>query len=179
MLGPGGPPTSTMRLVLLVIASYVRRRGSVQCWPSIRALEAATCLSQRSIIDQIEAAVAQGWLSRQTGQVGDMRRRGSIYSLTMPTAERHSIQPLNVVPPLLTSEVEGSRKAFEVEGREKSRGWKSKGNGQGARQGETTSLESWAATAGVVREDGESEIDFRKRASHAYGIAKQRREEIA
>ena len=113
--GPDGPPSSTMRLVLIVIGMHCRRKGSLQCWPSIRALEAATRLSQRSVIDQIEGAVAQGWLLKHTGQTGTMRRRGSIYTLTVPTAERHSAvsetvtaerasavshrQPLNVTQP--------------------------------------------------------------------------------
>lgn len=188
--GPDGPPSSTTRLVLLVIGMHCRRKGSLQCWPSIRALEAATRLSQRCIIDQIESAIVMGWLSRQTGQAGDMRRRGSIYTLTMPTAERRSavgesataerasavqhrqplngipptaerssVRPLNVIPPLLTSEVRRKKEEVEVA---------RKGNGQDAQHGKPTDLQAWAATAGLSRSAGESEEQFRRRAGDAY-----------
>jgi hypothetical protein len=79
-----------MRFVLIVIGSYVRGRGAGECWPSIRTLEGATRLSQRCIVDQIEGAIGARWLSRQIGQVADMKRRGAIYTLTLPTAEPYS-----------------------------------------------------------------------------------------
>lgn len=121
-----GPENPTTRHVLLTIGLYVRRKGSLECWPSIRKLELDTRLSQRCIIDHIEAAVSMGWLSKRQGQMQGMMRRGSIYTLRLPdlvptaerrsveepeqplnapapTAEPDSVQPLNLATPLHTS----------------------------------------------------------------------------
>ena len=94
VLGPSGPASSTMRLVLLVIGSHVRKRGSVECWPSTLTLAAKTQLSQHSVIEHINGAVSMGWLEKRQGQMPGMKRRGSIYKLRLPglipTAERPS-----------------------------------------------------------------------------------------
>lgn len=178
-----------MRLVLLVIGSYVRRRGSIECWPSVRALEAATRLSQRCIIDQIEGAVLMGWLLKRLAKVGDMQRPGNVYTLTMPTAEARSAvtaegrsavphrrplnltQPtaepdsdrlLNVVPPLITSEVRNEIKDFEV--------GESKGNGKGPLQEERHDddiLSLKARALGLTRNNGETRGAFAVRVAQA------------
>lgn len=84
VMGPKGPPSATMRLVLLVIGSHVRKRGSVECFPSIRRLEQETQLSTHTVVDAIKDAVQMGWLGKRTGMEGGMTRRGSIYKLRLP-----------------------------------------------------------------------------------------------
>lgn len=80
-----GPPPVT-RLVLAAIAVLVRK-GSAEAWPGIRRLEAMTGLSRPTVLAHIDAAVSAGWLLRRTGQNEDMKRRGSIYTLALPTGK--------------------------------------------------------------------------------------------
>src|SRR5437773_1751159 len=88
LLGPHGPPSAMTRFVLLAVGSHVKRKGSVQCWPSLSALERATLLSRHTVIDHVNEGVALGWLGKERGQIGNMQRRGSIYTLTLPTGAR-------------------------------------------------------------------------------------------
>ncbi len=83
VIGRNGPRSATRRLVLLVLASHVPR-GKAHAWPSIRTLEAETALSNRSVIDQLEAAVNEGWLKREFTRLPNMRYRGNVYHLTVP-----------------------------------------------------------------------------------------------
>jgi hypothetical protein len=179
LLSDTGPASSTARLVLLVIASHVRRRGSAECWPSIRTLEAETRLSGRCVIDTINEATAAGWIAKREDQVHEMRRRGSVYTLRLPatltaergstldhgrplnevqrssapTVERHSSRPLNVTQPLISSKEERKKEPLKFEG-------------NGARQ--ETNLDTWAASNGITRSGGESNEAFRRRAGDAY-----------
>lgn len=83
IIGENGPRSATTRLVLLVLATHVAC-GKAHAWPSLRTLEAKTGLSNRSVIDQLEAAVAGGWLVREFVRLPGMRYRGNVYWLTFP-----------------------------------------------------------------------------------------------
>jgi len=90
VISSNGPRSPTTRLVLLALATYVAR-GVAHAWPSLRTLEACTGLSRRSVIDQLEAAVAEGWLQRQFTRLEGMQYRSNVYWLTLPLiAERAS-----------------------------------------------------------------------------------------
>ncbi|MEK6211672.1 MAG: helix-turn-helix domain-containing protein [Pseudomonadota bacterium] len=82
-----GLPSPVTRLVLAWISTYCMRKADPQCWPSLSALETATGLSRPTLIDHINQAVALGWLRKETGQMKGMKRRGSIYTLTLPTGK--------------------------------------------------------------------------------------------
>jgi helix-turn-helix protein len=87
VIGPNGPRSTTTRHVLLTLATHVARH-TARAWPSIRTLESETGLSNRSVIDHLHLAVAQGWLEREFTRLDEMRYRGYACWLTIPmTAE--------------------------------------------------------------------------------------------
>ena len=83
VIGPHGPNSSTTRLVLLTLATHVHR--NLECWPSLRTLAAECALSPRSVIDQLEIAAAEGWISKTFMRNERMRHKGNVYRLTLPS----------------------------------------------------------------------------------------------
>jgi len=79
--------SATGLLLLLVMATHCRRRGSVECFPSLATLEAESRHSRPTVIAAIREAVALGWLDKRQDQLGRMRRRGSVYTLLVPTGK--------------------------------------------------------------------------------------------
>ena len=228
VLGPDGPSSATTRFVVLAIATFVKRKGSLHCWPSVTALQKATLLSRATIVTHLKIALDTGWLKKEFGRAGNMRRPGNIYELslpkfaskdavksrpTMPTAalvESGSTMPTaepveqaglcqqtgatmpTDAPPLCqltrspsTSEVKEEIKGFEVKdanvknnvkGGDKDRSEKpEKESGSNrASQREESAIEDWAKKTGMIRGDRETAMDFRKRATAAWILDKQR-----
>lgn len=84
VLGASGPPSATTRFLLLVLATHVKRSNSLKCWPSVTAIEKAALLSRATIVTHLKLAAHTGWLKKEIGCAGKMRRPGNIYELRVP-----------------------------------------------------------------------------------------------
>lgn len=199
VLSSGGPASSTVKLVLMAISNHCRRPGSIECWPSIRRLMGMTGLHEHAVIDSIKKAVDGGYLDKREGQVGDMERRGSVYTLRLPTTPTvargatledrrplHEAQrsdpptvaldpprPLRQAQPKLRRKKE---KLLKLEGGEPHLGTKREGNGNGhgnpARQ---ETLNTWAEAHGITRSDRETDDAYQRRCIDAWAKAHAQR----
>lgn len=60
-----GPQKQAARFVLLCLADFANDAG--ECWPSVEAIAAKTCLSERGVRENIRWLEAEGWLSTVVG----------------------------------------------------------------------------------------------------------------
>lgn len=84
-----GPKGSTIRHVLLTLATHVHRKDA-ECWPTVRLLAEECDLSVRSVIDQLEIAAKEGWIKKKFARNDRMKHAGQVYTLTLPSGERPS-----------------------------------------------------------------------------------------
>ena len=77
-----GPRRATTRHVLLTLSLHMDPMGG-RCFPSIRHLAERTRLSERAVRDNIDRAVAAGWISKRRHKKGQGWRRNE-YQAKLP-----------------------------------------------------------------------------------------------
>ena len=86
VISDAGPKQSTMRLLLLVLATH--SDANLVCYPSERTLAAETALTVRSVRTHLKAAECDGWISRTPAAFKRGRWWHTVYLLTNPAISR-------------------------------------------------------------------------------------------
>jgi len=63
IISDSGPDSATMRHVLLTLSQFMDE--DLYCYPSIKTLAAATALNERTVRNQLQEAVHDGWIERK------------------------------------------------------------------------------------------------------------------
>lgn len=86
VISDAGPKQSTMRLLLLVLATH--SDANLICYPSERTLAAEAALTVRAVRKHLQAAECDGWISRTRAAYKRGRWWHTVYQLTNPAISR-------------------------------------------------------------------------------------------
>jgi len=87
--GPTGteatPSTTTMRALLAAVGLRAGvKRNPMQTWVKLETLERAVGVSRHTVVDYLKEATRLGWLAREVARLDGMKKKGPIYTLTVP-----------------------------------------------------------------------------------------------
>jgi hypothetical protein len=77
-----------------------------ECWPGIKTVAKAVCLSERSVITYISALVRNGYVMRQSMRAKDGRKRTNHYWILFDRADESWVGPGGKIEEIPTSEAD-------------------------------------------------------------------------